>query len=40
MIEKSPNIEDVFADMFNRKKREENFTKVLAEWADVKFFKH
>jgi hypothetical protein len=40
LLEKNPSIEEVFADLFNKKKREEDFNKVLVEWADVKFFKH
>jgi len=33
-------VEEAFADMFSKKKKEEDFNKALAEWQDVKFFKH
>jgi hypothetical protein len=39
-LEKNPTTEEIFADLFNKKKIEEDFNKTLAEWADVKFFKH
>lgn len=40
LLEKNPLVEDTFEDIFNKKKKEEEFSKTLTEWADVKFFKH
>jgi len=39
-LEKNPMVEEAFVDTFSKKKKEEDFQKVLAEWQDVKFFKH
>lgn len=40
LVEKNPQFEDQFPELFNRQKKKEDFSKVLVEWADVKFFKH
>ena len=39
-LEKNPMTEEMFQNMFSKQKAEEEFKKTLAEWQDVKFFKH
>ena len=40
LLEKNLEIEENFMDLFNKKKKEDVFTKTIAEWQDAKFFKH
>jgi hypothetical protein len=40
ILEKNIVIEEQFPEYFGKKSKEDSQKKTLAEWADVKFFKH